>query len=167
MIEPKRISTDGAVARAERYRMLNEPEEAESICREALQVEPDNQHLWVALLLAIADQFEQSCEIGLGDATRVLEKIGATGDRAYYGGLIAERWAKALLRRGVHPSVASSFFQEAMDLYSTAIAAGCTDGDAFLRSSTCARLMQRSAVPAADADEAAAEAGFPDGAPAV
>ena len=58
--EVKRISAAGiseAIAKAELYRSLNEPEEAESICRDILAI--DSQHqLAVRLLgLALTDQF--------------------------------------------------------------------------------------------------------------
>ena len=42
-----RDSLDGALAKAERYRLLNEPTEAESICRDILEVdagEPGGAH---------------------------------------------------------------------------------------------------------------------------
>jgi hypothetical protein len=35
-------SVANALAKAERYRLLNEPNEAESICHDILQIEPDN-----------------------------------------------------------------------------------------------------------------------------
>jgi len=35
---------EAALAKAEQYRALNEPEEAESICRDVLEEAPDNQH---------------------------------------------------------------------------------------------------------------------------
>ena len=44
-VELKRISQaalPAALAKAERYRLLNEPEQAESICRDVLAVEPKN-----------------------------------------------------------------------------------------------------------------------------
>ena len=46
MFDLKPISHDsvaGALAKAERYRLLNEPNEAESICRDILEIEPGNQ----------------------------------------------------------------------------------------------------------------------------
>src|SRR5215469_9588980 len=56
----KRISTDAieeAVAKAELYRSLNEPEEAESICRDILAIEPNHQLAARLLGLALTDQF--------------------------------------------------------------------------------------------------------------
>ena len=57
--ELKPISHDsvtGALAKAERYRLLNEPNQAESICCDILEVEPDNQQALISLILALTDQ---------------------------------------------------------------------------------------------------------------
>ena len=46
MLELKPLSREaipGALARVERYRLLNEPEQAESICQDILRTDPDNQ----------------------------------------------------------------------------------------------------------------------------
>ena len=51
-------SVPRALAKAERYRLLNEPGEAESICLDALQVDADNQEVLAMLLLALTDQFD-------------------------------------------------------------------------------------------------------------
>ena len=54
--ELKMLSEDAvprALAKAERYRLLNEPGEAESICLDALAVEPANQSALTTLLLAL------------------------------------------------------------------------------------------------------------------
>ena len=62
MFATKPISHDsvaGALAKAERYRLLNEPGEAESICRDILQIEPNNQAALVNLILALTDQIPQ------------------------------------------------------------------------------------------------------------
>ncbi len=56
MFQLKLISKDTiprALAKAERYRLLNEPQEAESICLDILCVEPDHHEALVMLLLAI------------------------------------------------------------------------------------------------------------------
>jgi hypothetical protein len=62
MFQLKPLSRDaipGALAKAERYRLLNEPGEAESICLDVLQIEPSNQDDLVTLILALTDQFPQ------------------------------------------------------------------------------------------------------------
>ena len=45
-----------ALEKAVRYRLLNEPEQAESICHDVLRVEPDNQNALTTLILALTDR---------------------------------------------------------------------------------------------------------------
>ena len=66
MIDPlelKPIRT-GAVAQAldmcDRYRLLNDPEQAESICLDVVDAEPDNQRALITLILSMSDQFALS-----------------------------------------------------------------------------------------------------------
>ena len=62
----KRLSRDAvpaALQKIERYRLLNEPGTAESICLDVLDLEPNNQDALVMLVLALTDQFSE----GLGD----------------------------------------------------------------------------------------------------
>jgi hypothetical protein len=64
----KKLSKDAiprAQERAERYRLLNEPVQAESICLDILEVNPQDQLVLVTLLLAITDQFGQGYKSGL------------------------------------------------------------------------------------------------------
>ena len=49
-------AVDSALSKAERYRLLNEPDEAESICLDILEIEPGNQQAQVMLVLALSDQ---------------------------------------------------------------------------------------------------------------
>jgi uncharacterized protein (TIGR02996 family) len=88
-----------ALAKAERYRLLNEPHEAESICRDILEISPDNQEALVCLLLALTDQFGRRRKGGrsLHEAQHFLPSLAGDYAQAYYGGIIAERWAKAQL----------------------------------------------------------------------
>ena len=48
---------DAALSKAELYRFLNEPEEAESICQDVLVIQPGHQLALRLLGLAITDQF--------------------------------------------------------------------------------------------------------------
>src|SRR3989440_9826979 len=98
MLELKPISSQGipkAVAKAARYRLPNEPQEAESICLDILRVDPDRQEVLTMLLLAITDQFGKSPHVGTEPAKRALGKLSGEYERAYYAGVIAERWGKA------------------------------------------------------------------------
>jgi hypothetical protein len=135
-----------ALAKAERYRLLNEPGEAESICLDALEADADNQEALVTLLLALTDQFDDDATSRLSDAWKCAERMRSDYDRAYYTGIIWERRAKARLRRGVPDCGprAYEWLREAMNWYEKAepIRPAGND-DALLRWNTCARLIMR------------------------
>ncbi len=86
-----------ALDRAEQYRREEQPEEAESICHDVLRVDPDNQRALAILLLALADRAGQGTpSLGL-QPREILPKFRDPYDRAYYGGVVAERRALAML----------------------------------------------------------------------
>lgn len=98
MFELKRLSKDAipaALDKALRYRLLNEPAEAESICRDVLSIDPDNQQALVTLLLALTDRFDEGYAVGAIQAQEVLSRLRDEYERAYYAGIICERQAKA------------------------------------------------------------------------
>src|SRR3954467_14169994 len=88
------------LAKGEKYRLLNEPEQAESICRDVLAVDAKNQPALVALVLALTDQFRASPNTAVRDAETALGGVEDAYERVYYAGIIRERWAKALLSAG-------------------------------------------------------------------
>jgi hypothetical protein len=141
-----RDAIQAAVTKAERYRFLNEPAEAESICRDVLDVDPGHQPALVVLLLALTDQFGEHASGAAQETDAILERLDSEYDRAYYSGIVRERRAKALLDRG-GPGAASSVYEwlrEAMSCYEKAEAlrpAG--NDDAILRWNTCARILMR------------------------
>src|SRR5471032_88471 len=95
--ELKPISHDtvaGALAKAERYRLLNEPNEAESICCDILEVEPNNQQALVSLILALTDQIAHGAG-AFANAMARIAHLDSGYDRAYYAGIAWERRAKA------------------------------------------------------------------------
>ena len=49
-----------ALQKAERYRLINDPTSAESICLDVLTVDPENRQALMTLLLAITDQFGEA-----------------------------------------------------------------------------------------------------------
>jgi hypothetical protein len=89
-----------AMARVERYRLLNEPEQAESICLDILRCDADNQEAIIALLLAITDQFANGTGPRVSEARELLPRLRDEYERAYYAGIISERRARALLNLG-------------------------------------------------------------------
>src|SRR5262249_32871032 len=102
MFELKPITRDAvprALEKAERYRLLNEPSDAESICLDVLGVDPDNQKALVMMLLAVTDQFE-GFAVDAHRAQDVLQRLKGDYERAYYAGIISERRAKAQLKKG-------------------------------------------------------------------
>jgi tetratricopeptide (TPR) repeat protein len=103
MFELKRLSDEAipaALEKALRYRLLNEPAEAESICHDVLQIDPENQQALVVLLLALTDRFGKGYTVGILRAEEVLSRLRDAYERAYYAGVICERRAKAQLRQG-------------------------------------------------------------------
>ena len=147
-LELKRISQDAvphAIEKAEQYRLLNDPELAESICLDVLAVDPDNQKNLKMLILAVTDQFANSgSRVGPREALQHVEKLTSEYDRLYYSGLIAEREARALLGRTHGAAHAFFGFRQAMNLYERADAlAPAGNNDARLRYNTCVRTIQR------------------------
>jgi tetratricopeptide (TPR) repeat protein len=134
-----------ALEKAERYRLLGEPEQAESICLDILEADPDNQKALVTLVLALTDQFGTvGAPVSAQRAGDYLARLTDEYQRNYYGGIIRERQAWAYLRRGVTRSFAFDAFREAMDRFEKAAAirpAG--DDEALLRWNACVRTIRR------------------------
>lgn len=147
MFQPKPITADGiagALATAERYRLLNEPEAAESICLDVLEIEEDNQQALITLLLARTDLVARGIGGAMGDARGVLQRLKEPYDREYYAGIISERRGHAQL---LSPSLgaiylAYDWFREAMTCYERAMEHRPNgNDDAVLRWNTCARVL--------------------------
>jgi hypothetical protein len=154
MFDLKPLSRDAipaALEKAVRYRLLNEPGEAESICLDVLGADPDNQKALVTLLLAITDRFGAGFGVGNKQTQELLVRIQGDYERAYYAGLVAERRAKAKLAQHVPGSehAAYDWLRDAMDWYEKAEKlrpAG--NDDALLRWNACARIiMQNNLTP--------------------
>lgn len=149
MAELKAITREAiprALERADRYRLLNEPRFAESICLDVLAIDPTNQQALVTLLLSLTDQFTMGLEGGLGKARALLPRLEGAYERAYYAGVIAERRGKAeLLKNGPGSRFAAfEYIREALKRYEQAEslrAAG--NDDAVLRWNTCVRMIER------------------------
>lgn len=159
---PKPITREGVTAalqKAERYRVINEPFSAESICLDVLNLEPTNQHALVTLLLSITDQIPEAPVAGARRAREVLPRLDDAYKQAYYEGIICERCAKAQLRPGnLRPAeMTYHWLREAMEWYEKAEALRPAGNDeAVLRWNTCARLLARHKHlrPETDAPEA-------------
>jgi hypothetical protein len=137
-------SVPSALAKAERYRLLNEPQEAESICRDILAIEPDNQQALISLILALTDQLASDAH-AFANTLSVVERLQAPYDRAYYAGIAWERRAKARYHggHGAHQYV-YEWIMRAMELFEDAERlrpAG--NDDALLRWNACVRYLAR------------------------
>lgn len=143
----KPISAAGigeALEKAERYRLLNEPSLAESICLDVLHIEPENQPALVMLLLALTDQFGHG--VAAAKPRELLPRLRSEYEQHYYAGIIWERLAHSQLRKASPNAVFAAYhaFREAMQCYDHAGAmrpAG--NDDALLRWNTCARILMR------------------------
>src|SRR4051812_41465193 len=112
MPELKPISHDSipaALDKAERYRLLNEPAQAESICLDVLAVEPENQKALVSLLLALTDQFLDGSADCHHQALEVVKKLHGEYERHYYLGIACERRGYACAVRGGPGSRAQAY----------------------------------------------------------
>ena len=133
-----------ALEKALRYRLLNEPLETESICRDVLAVDPQNHAALVTLLLALTDQFPTEFTRALEESKKVLGQLSGDYDRAYYEGIIHERWANAQLSRNMPQAFALGWYREAMRCYEQAEKLSTPDApDAVLRWNTCVRFLQQ------------------------
>lgn len=140
-----RDSVAGALAKAERYRLLNEPGEAESICRDILEIEPANQQALVSLMLALTDQIAQDSR-AFTAALAVVDRLESPYDRAYYAGIGWERRAKARNNGGGHSAhrYAYEWLIKALDLFAQAESLRAPgNDDAVLRWNACVRYLSR------------------------
>ena len=158
--QPKPISREGipaALEKAHRYRLLNEPAEAESICLDVLAAEPANEQALVMQLLAITDQFGDELGTGPARARELLARLRDDYKRHYYDGIVRERHAMALLHHGAPRAGESAYaaLRDAMDCYERAEALRPAGNDeSILRWNSCARMLARNpALVPAPAEE--------------
>jgi hypothetical protein len=147
MFDLKSISHEAiprALEKAERYRLLNEPQVAESICRDILRVDADNQAAIVTLILALTDQFGGTIGMNMKATQELIPRLREEYERAYYTGIIFERQGKARLHQGAPGSGfdAHELLREAMVWFEKAeMIHPPGNDDAILRWNTCARMI--------------------------
>ena len=142
----KSISKAGipeALAKVELYRYLNEPEEAESICRDILAIDSEQQLARRMLGLAITDQFNGTSADRYAEVQSIFQGLRDPYERSYYTGLLHERRAKAQLHSGCSPHVLLPLVEEAMRCFAEAekIRPAGND-DSILRWNRCVRLLE-------------------------
>lgn len=131
-----------ALELAERYRLLNEPEQAASICHDVLAIDPDNAVAIRWLFLAITEQFTHRRGTKLEDAEKVAGRMQTEYDRVYHAGVACERWGRAKLQSGEHASMAASWIHQAMELYERSeMMSPQGNDDSILRWNACQRLL--------------------------
>jgi tetratricopeptide (TPR) repeat protein len=139
----KRLHTtrlEAALDKASVYRDLNQPEEAESICRDVLDVDPGNQKALRILGLALTDRFPGAWVGLFEEAVQIFGRLSNEYERVYYTGIAWERSAKAHLERG-EPHSAISQLEEALELFAAAEKLDPDAPDPVLRWNRCVRLL--------------------------
>jgi hypothetical protein len=147
MYELKKISATvipRALEKVERYRLLNEPWEAESICRDILAIDGQNQQALIMLILSISDQFGTG--VNDHEIKSSIPKLSDEYNRAYYTGIVKERQAKASLNNLAAERNFDAFewLEEAMEAFEKA-ASLREEGneDSLLRYNACVRTIKR------------------------
>ena len=160
MFELKPIHPDSieqALEKAQHYRLLNEPGEAESICLDVLAIEPEHQAALVTLLLSLTDRMAKGHSAGARQAKEVLPRLKDEYQRHYYAGLICERQAKVRLQQGGPGANHDAYewlcdalrnFEHAENMRSTG------NDEAILRWNACVRIIERNQLSARTQDNA-------------
>jgi tetratricopeptide (TPR) repeat protein len=136
-----KTSLEAAIAKAAHYRDLNQPEEAESICRDILDVDAQYQQAWALLGLALTDRFRTE-RVGIVEqAVEAFNHLVDPYQRTYHLGVAWERAAKAHLERDETYNAVTAF-EQALDLYAQAEALRPDSPDPLLRWNRCVRLLK-------------------------
>ncbi len=151
-LKPIRLDAiEQALEKAHHYRLLNEPGEAESICLDVLDIDPDNQQALVTMLLAMTDRFAKGYGVTVAQAKDILPRLHDDYQRNYYAGLICERQAKALLHQSATGALhdAYEWLRDAMEHFERAEAIRPEGNDeSILRWNACARIIMRNKLSA-------------------
>jgi hypothetical protein len=139
-----RAAIPAALDKAHRYRLLNQPLQAESICLDVLAVDERNAEAVMTLFLALTDQFPRHLQPAFERASRLLPLFPDEYSRIYHEGILCERRGKAHFRSGnpMAGAMAFEWLHKAMALYERAEKlrpAG--DDDPVLRWNSCARML--------------------------
>ena len=162
MIELKSLKPEAfsaALEKAKRYRLLGEPDDAESICLDILETKPGNQEALITLLLSLTDKFPHTgLTPAFEQAQELVDQLDNSYSKSYYLGVIFERRAKLHLKQGGPGSgnVAYHWFIKAMDAFDEALGSdNPKNQEAVLRYNSCARILNsRPDVKAEDKDGA-------------
>ncbi len=145
-----------ALVRAKHYRLLNEPWQAESICRDILSVDSNNQKAILYLILAITDQFGSKNSPSYHEALRLCGDLQSPYEQYYYRGIINERLGKNALKK-ITPRakyIAFEYYNKAMARFEEAEKIKPEGNeDSVLRWNACVRAIDEFSLEAAPRDE--------------
>ena len=149
-------SIPAALVKAKHYRLLNEPWQAESICKDVLSVDPGNQQAILYLILAISDQLGSGNARARHEAKELCSQLKDPYQQKYYRGIMEERTGKAALSRAT-PRVryiAYEYYRRAMSFYEEAEKLQPEKNqEAVLRWNACVRKIKEfNLEPAPDED---------------
>jgi hypothetical protein len=133
-----------ALEKATHYRLLNEPEQAESICEDVLRIDHDNQEALRTLILALTDRLYGPRPVSAHAAQVLVLRLHSEYEREYFAGLVDEREGIARLRSDKPRSGIAAYacFRRAMAHFETAEAMRPpANDDALLRWNSCARMI--------------------------
>jgi tetratricopeptide (TPR) repeat protein len=147
-----------ALEKARVYRLLNEPAQAESICLDVLNIQPEHSEALKTLIMALTDQFEVRADC-VRRARARLGQLQVEYDKLYYTGLVLERDARAHLAKGHSAAFAHDLFMEAIEFYERAeMLRPENNDDPILRRNSCLRTLWAEGLePMQDSDEALLE----------
>ena len=151
-LHPSAIAT--CLEKARHYRLLNDPENAESICLDIIELQPDHQEALQTLILSVTDQFDGGTK-RIRQAKQYLDRLTGEYDQSYHHGLLLERAARAVLTRKTPDSAFAAFdwLREAKQHYEKAEALSSDDNDdAVLRWNACTRTIENRGLKARPAD---------------
>jgi hypothetical protein len=146
-----------AVTRAKHYRLLNEPRQAVSICKDILSIEPEHQLAILIMILAKTDLFGTDQRSTLASETKDLcRRLASKYEQQYYHGIIEERLGKAAIKRATPRAkyIAYEHYRAAMGYYEAAEKIRPSGNqDAVLRWNACVRGIDEFKLqPAKDHD---------------
>ena len=159
MSDLKPLSNDSipnAIKRAQHYRLLNEPWQAESICRDILRADPDHQAAILHLILSITDQFATNKFPSDKEAKKLCDRLTSDYEQQYYRGIISEREGKSALNRKTPRAsyIAYEYYRQAMEHYETAESFRPDDNeDSVLRWNACVRVIAEFDLKAAPKED--------------
>lgn len=134
-----------ALEKARQYRSLLEPEIAESICLDILNIDEKNQEVLVVYILSLLDQIPSpDKKIEVKTIERIVDKLDSSYQRFYYSGLLHERMARYMVTQAMSHSFAYEYFYQALRCYKQARENRPEGNDeSTLRWNSCIRTIEQ------------------------